>query len=247
MLSKVQQSFMFLAGLVLFTYCNTPNQQVETLKIATSANMQFVMRDLIHSFEQESGIASEIIVGSSGKLSAQIINGAPYDVFVSADMIYPQALKKENMNASDVILYSVGKLVVWSKERRFQFEEIDDKLITKIAIANPKTAPYGKAALEAIQHSFNDSLQNKLVFGESISQVNQFILADQVDLGFSSIFIVNAPSNKNLGYWSEVPEHLYEPIAQGMISIKGKHEKEAQQLLDFIMSNKGQAILKSYH
>ncbi|KXX72715.1 hypothetical protein AVL50_32305 [Flammeovirga sp. SJP92] len=236
----------FLIFNLLFTSCFSSNSEVETMKIATSANMQFVMKEVIKAFEKETDIQCEMIVGSSGKLSAQIINGAPYDVFVSADLFYPQALKKEKLNASEILQYTSGKLVIWSKEKSFNIRQLEEITVEKIAIANPKTAPYGRAAQEAIQQIFEDRINEKLVYGESISQVNQFILADQVNLGFSSIFIVNAPSNKALGFWSEVPDNLYQPIAQGMISIKGNQEQKAQKILDFIMSEKGQGIINNF-
>ncbi|NME71872.1 molybdate ABC transporter substrate-binding protein [Flammeovirga aprica] len=244
---KVRQFIPFLILISLLTSCLSSAPKEKKLKVATSANMQFVMKDIIKAFEKDTDIACEMIVGSSGKLSAQIINGAPYDVFVSADLFYPQALKNEKLNASDVIQYTEGKLVVWSKAKPYQVDGLGDTLISSIAIANPKTAPYGKAAQEVIQTLYGDQIKTKLVYGESISQVSQFILADQVDAGFNSIFVVNAPSNQKLGFWSEVPSNLYQPIAQGMISIKGGQENKAQQLLDFIMSDKGQEIINKYY
>lgn len=229
----------------LFFSCKTKER--ETLKVATSANMQFVMQDICTAFQTKTGIKSELIIGSSGKLTAQILAGAPFDLFVAADMNFPQKIKEANLNSSENLLYTHGQLVIWSnKEDDVNYLDLNREAYKKIAIANPVTAPYGAAAKAFINAQFGDQLNHKLIYAESISQVNQYILSNNVDVGISSIFIVNSPQNIGKGFWEVIPNNLYSPIEQGLIGIKGPNDKKTQELIQFILSNQGQKIISAY-
>ncbi|AZQ61753.1 molybdate ABC transporter substrate-binding protein [Flammeovirga pectinis] len=228
---------------VLLTNCTSENNN--KLQIATASNMQFVSKKLCEAFTQETNIECEMIVSSSGKLCAQIISGAPFDIFISADMKYPEILFNENKTLGRPKIYTQGKLVLWSlKDTLFNTLDIlKNNNVKHICIANPVTAPYGIAAAETIKKKFGNTINQKIVKGESISQTNQFILSKAADFGFTSLFIVNSDFLKNKGKWIMVEDSLYQPIKQGIVTIKGDRVKLAQQFEQFILSEKGQKII----
>jgi molybdate transport system substrate-binding protein len=222
----------------------------EELLVATAANMQFVMQPLAKSFTEETGIKCETIISSSGKLTAQIKEGAPYDVFVSADMKYPNELHESGMTISKPAIYARGKIVLWSADEN-TFPSIDYLKNTPpdhIALANPKTAPYGMAAIEVLKkNGLFENLKDKLVYGESIAQVNQFVLSGAAEVGFTAKSVVMSPVVKEKGNWMDLNDEEYTPIEQGIVILKNSEKtNEAQRFLDFIFSEKGKMILKEY-
>ncbi|MGB0525178.1 MAG: molybdate ABC transporter substrate-binding protein, partial [Flammeovirgaceae bacterium] len=185
------------------------------LTIATAANMQYAMRELTQTFTAQTGIECELVISSSGKLSAQILADAPYDVFVSADLKYPTNLFEAGKTLTPPKVYAYGKLVLWSLHDEFEpnMDALQFSSIRKIAIANPRLAPYGKAALEALQHlQLYEQVQDKLVFGESIAQTNQFIASQAVDCGITAKSVVLSPKLKSVGKWIAVDPASYTPI-----------------------------------
>jgi len=155
------------------------------ITIATAANMQFAMEELITAFTDKTGIPCTMVVSSSGKLTAQIIAGAPYDIFVAADMKYPQEIYEKGLAQRPPKIYAYGTLVLWSllDEVIPSLPILEENIINHIAIANPKTAPYGKAAKMILEEKgIYNTLEEKLVFGESIAQTNQFILSKAVEI-----------------------------------------------------------------
>ncbi|MBN2614255.1 MAG: molybdate ABC transporter substrate-binding protein [Bacteroidales bacterium] len=228
-------------------------QQVKRpqLTIATAANMQFAMKAIVHQFSRETGVQCKVIISSSGKLTAQIKSGAPYDVFVSADMKYPETLYKAGFGFAPPKIYAYGKLVLWSlkKQGALSLQELSDQNIKHIALANPKTAPYGVAAEQVLKATgLFDAVKDKLVFGESIAQTNQFITSGTADIGFTAQSVVLAPEVKGKGSWIVIDPDLYKPIAQGILVLKHgeKHNNEAVKLVDFLFSKKGRTILEIY-
>ncbi len=220
------------------------------LLIATAANMQFAMKDICLAFEEETGQACELIIGSSGKLTAQILEGAPYDVFVSADTKYPNSIYKQGKSTTIPQIYALGKIVIWSNSQKplFPLDSLIQKDI-KIAIANPTTAPYGRAAQEALKQSgLSEQAQDKLIYGESIAQVNRFVETQNVDFGITSISSVLSMELKGKGHWAAIPDSLYNDIEQSVIMIKqGEKSKQGSKVFeDFLFSKKAQAILKQY-
>ncbi len=223
------------------------------LTIATAANVQFAMRELIRTFTQETGIKCHMILSSSGKLTAQINAGAPFDVFVSADVKYPQELYENGLTQEPPEIYAYGKLVIWSFNEPIDssFERLASEKIQHIAIANPKTAPYGAAAVEALKHyGVYQMTKEKLVFGESIAQTNQFIFSQSANLGFTSKSVVLSTSMKGRGYWMEVEEAAYSPLAQGVVVIKrpeaNQAEEDAEKFYKFLFSKKAKSILVDF-
>ena len=215
----------------------------QVLNIAVSANASFALKEVVKEFQKKyKNIKINLIVSSSGKLASQILNGAPYDVFLSADMHYPQILYEKGVTKTKPKFYAYGVLVLWSfKIKNLNINSL--KTAEKIAIANPKIAPYGKRALEAINYfKIYKNIKNKLVLGESVSQVNQYIIKKLVDLGFTSKSSILAYAKK--GYWIEIDKNAYSPIKQGIVLISDK--KEAKEFFDFILSKKSKQIFKNY-
>ncbi len=220
------------------------------LLIATAASAKFPMSKLIEEFTKEKGIECELIVSSSGKLTAQIIEGAPYHLFISADMKYPNVLFEKNLSGKP-IMYAYGKLVLWTanKDLNPSVDALTTKEIKHIAVPNPKIAPYGEVAVEVLKYyNIYDQVEKKLVYGESVSQTNQFILSGTAELGFTSKSSVFFDAMKGKGNWTELPRASYSPIAQGAVMLKSANEIEtsAQAFLDFLLSSEGQAILEEF-
>jgi molybdate transport system substrate-binding protein len=225
------------------------------IQIAVASNMGDAIVPLKEAFEEMYPQTQvEVILGSSGKLIAQIKNGAPYDLFMSADMKYPQALYEEGIATFSPVVYAQGGLAYLSmKQRNFS---VGVKLlivpeIEKIAIANPKTAPYGVAAEEALKKGgVYEPIQKKLVYGESISQTLTYALR-AADIGIvakSSLFSPSMRHFKEGVHWSEVDEKLYAPIDQGMVIVKKSTtmNPEVEAFYAFVLSPKAQEVLKAF-
>ena len=212
--------------------------------------MQYATQVITQVFTEETGIPCEMITGSSGKLMAQIKAGAPFDVFLSANMKYPQELYNAGFTTSVPTVYAYGKLVLWTAKSGIlpNLELLPDSSIQHIAIANPETAPYGTAALQALQSSdFYESIKGKLVYGESIAQTSQFILSGAAELGFTAKSIILSGQLEEKGSWLMVNETLYEPIAQGAVIVKKEEpNSDAQQFLAFLQSQPAKDILANF-
>lgn len=239
-----------LSGIVLsFALLNAGE-----IKIAVAANVSYAIEPLKKAFYvlyPETKI--EVILGSSGKLTAQIKNGAPYELFMSANMQYPEVLYKEGMAVTKPVVYAQGALAYFSVDPQ-DFTQgmrlLSDDKVQKIAIANPKTAPYGAAAQEALKHAkVYDTAREKLVYGESISQTMSYAMT-AADIGLvakSSLFSPSMAHFKEGSNWSDVDEALYTPIDQGMVILKkAGGNPEVKAFYDFMLSGEAKEILKSF-
>lgn len=221
------------------------------LMIATAANMQYPMKNLVGAFTENTGIECETIISSSGILTAQIREGAPFDIFVSADLKYPTELYKDGFTHSTPEIYAYGNLVLWTLKEELEpaVELLTTDSIRHIALANPKTAPYGTAAVEVLENTdIYEKVKNKLVFGESISQTSQFIVSGAAEIGFTAKSVVLSPDIPEKGNWIEVDEKLYSPIAQGMVILKNSKKRinQAEKFHDFLFSEEGRKILNKF-
>lgn len=237
--------------MLLINACK-PDIKKHTLNIAVASNMQFAMDSISKAFYQVTEIESNIIVSSSGKLTAQIQAGAPFDVFLSANMQYPELLYEKGNGISPPEIYAYGSLVLWSVKftDSLNLSRLNSSDFKNIAIANNRTAPYGKAGFSALTRSGNyEDVIEKLVFGESISQTNQFIASGAADVGFTSKSTVLSTNMKKIGSWIEIDPILYDPIKQGIILLKSKDETKmemAKSFKQFLFSKKGQQILQNF-
>ncbi len=231
--------------------CTKPSEE---LMVATAANVQYVMQEIKAEFEKETGDKVQIIIGSSGKLTTQIREGAPYDVFVSADTKYPEEIFKNGGSNDAPKVYATGKLVLWStklSKDELNIEKLTDPTIRKIAIANPKTAPYGLAAIQTMENSgIYDGVKSKLVYGESISQTTQFISSGSAEVGFNALSIVLSPSMKDIGSYIEIDDKLYQPILQSAILLRhsdnSPKKAKSEAFYNFLYSSKAKAIFTKY-
>lgn len=223
------------------------------INIAVAANVSYALDELKAEFVKMHPQTKVLVtLGSSGKLTAQIKNGAPYGLFMSADMGYPQALYKDGIATTPPVVYAQGALAYLSaKELDFKMgiSLMAHESIEKIAIANPKTAPYGKAALEAMQKGgVYEKVENKFVYAESISQTVAYAVS-AADVGFvakSSLFSPKMSRFIEGKNWAEVDAKLYTPIEQGVVLLKNGSGKEYGAFYDFILSAKAKAIFKKY-
>ena len=223
----------------------------DPLTIATAANMQFAMETLTEAFTNETGIACETVVSSSGKLTAQIREGAPYDVFVSADMRYPTVLYDNGLTVAEPDIYAYGRLVLWTTVDTLSptLDLLKSEAVRHIALANPKTAPYGEAAIQVLHHyRLYDEVADKLVFGESIAQVNQFVSSRAAEVGFTAQAVVVSPEVQGQGRWQSIDTAAYTPIAQGAVILKNQTAppEQAQQFYDFLFSSSGKEVLTRF-
>lgn len=237
--------------LVISTFfaCNTKNEN--KLTIAAAANVQFAMDTLAALFETETGIKTNIITGSSGKLTAQILQGAPYDIFLSADMKYPEEIFKNGKASNAPVVYAYGSLILWTQKDDIipDPSSLSSGKIRRIAIANPKTAPYGVAAIDFLNNmNLFDKVKSKLIYGESISQVNQFITSKSADIGFSSESVVLASGLSEAGKWTRLDPTKYAPLKQGLIIVDQENDKkeEAEKFFEFILSIQAKQVLSEF-
>jgi molybdate transport system substrate-binding protein len=244
---KIKQSIVIAVTFLFLTVSSFG----QSIKVAVAANLQGVIKVLGKDFTKKTGIEIEPIVGSSGNLAAQIKNGAPFDIFLSADMGFPETLYKEGFSLKPPAVYAYGSLIICSTQD-IGFENWERLLmserIKKIAIANPAIAPYGKAAEESLRlKGVMEDVKLKIVTGESIAQVNTYITTGVVDVGFTTRALVKDADGKTALYWKEIDPKSYSPIKQGMVIIKqSKENANTLKFYEYLLSPAAKAILKEY-
>lgn len=228
--------------------------RAQTLRVAAASDLQFVMQDLGDQFEKRSGTKLAISYGSSGNFRAQIENGAPFDVFFSADAMYPQQLVASGAaEGKSFIVYAQGHLVLWAPAggelhlAARGFEVLKDGRVKKIAIANPAHAPYGRATVAALQKAgLYEKIQSKLVYGENISQTAQFVQSGSAQIGILALSLTYADSLKGGERW-EIPAEDYPPLQQAAVIVQASPNKAAaKQFLEFVKSEEGRKILTKF-
>ena len=226
----------------------------KTITIAVAANVSYAINTLTKEFNKlYPNTKVRVIIGGSGKLCTQIINSAPYELFMSADMKYPSKLYEQKLAITKPIIYAKGSLAFLSIKKEAYEKGIyllKEKHIQKIAIANPKTAPYGQASIQAIKNAnIYKDVQNKFVYGESISQTVSFtLLASNIGIiSKSSLFSPKMRNFKKGIHWQEIDSSLYSPINQGLVILKnGKNNQEVLAFYNFLLSSKAKKIFKEF-
>jgi len=226
--------------------------EAQTITIAAAANLKYVLEEIGREFTKESGIQVKTITGAAGKLTQQIMSGAPYDALLSADVEYPAKLVDGGYTTTPSEIYAYGKLILWSDtgvDLSKGVGVVADSSVKKIAIANPKTAPYGIEAMNTMRfYKAEGAVKEKLIIAESISQVGAYVTTKAVDIGFMAKSIVLAPEMKNVGKWIEIDPKSYNTIDQAMVGLKnGSPENQiaAKKFLRFMHSAKAQSILET--
>jgi molybdate transport system substrate-binding protein len=222
--------------------------------VAAASDLTYAMNEIAANFEKVTGCTVRLSLGSSGNFLTQIENGAPFDVFFSADIAYPKKLEAEGLAApGSTYLYAIGKIVLWTrKDSRVDvnkgFASLRDPAVKKIAIANPAHAPYGRAAEEALRKSgVYDAVKDRLVLGENISQTAEFVESGNADAGIIALSLVLSPTMKDKGRAWNIPDNLYASIEQGAVAVRAAANPQgARQFLDYIKMPGTAALLERY-
>lgn len=226
----------------------------DKLSIAAAANLVYALESLNAEFKKaEPATEVTVVTGASGNLVAQIQNGAPFDVFLSADLEYPEKLVAAGQaDAKSFTKFAVGRLVLWTTRPGIEVKSIPaavrDPKVVKIAIANLTTAPYGKAAREALTKlDLWKDAEPKVVIGENITQTSQFVETGNADIGFVAMSLVLSPKLKDTGRWVEVDASLYSPLEQAaVITKKGEPNPAAARYLKFLGSPEARAVFERF-
>jgi len=222
------------------------------VRLAVAANFAAPMRSLAQSFEKATGHKVVVALGATGQLYAQIKNGAPFDVLLAADDETPKKLESEGLAVSGSrATYAIGRLVLWSKRDGLidaKGEFLSTGRFDRIAIANPKLAPYGLAAIEVIEKlGLTQAIKPKVVEASNITQAHQFVASGNAEIGFVALAQVAEGGKIKSGSGWIIPESLHSPIQQDLVLLqRGKTNPAAQQLIEFLRSETAKAIIRSY-
>lgn len=226
--------------------------QAETITIAAAADLKFAMDEIVATFKAaQPDDAVEVIYGSSGKFHTQIQQGAPYDLYFSADIAYPRGLADAGLAASEVTPYAFGRIVLWSAAldaSTMTLGSLTDPKITRVAIANPKHAPYGKRAEEALRASgLWEAVEPKLVYGENIAHTAQFVQTGNAQVGIIALALALNPAlSTQGGYWL-IPDTLHQPLEQGfIITRRAEGSALARRFADYMGSEPARAVMIKY-
>jgi molybdate transport system substrate-binding protein len=226
----------------------------EDLTIAAASDLNFAFRQIVTEYEQTTGNTVRLVFGSSGTFYAQIKNGAPFDLYFSADIGYPKKLIDEGLAVPNSLYqYATGRIVLWvpkgsSLDTTKGMDALLDPAIIKIAIANPKHAPYGRAAVSAMEHyTIYERVKDKFALGENISQTAQFAQSGAADIGIIALSLALAPTMQPLGSYWLIPQDAHPSIDQGVVIIKAsKNQDGGRKFLDLIQTSAAKAIMKRY-
>ena len=238
----------------LLALLSVPLCAAQEITVAAAADLQFVMQDVAARFQKETGKSVKLVYGSSGNFFQQLQNGAPFDMFFSANTDYPAKLESAGLTEPGTMYpYAVGKIVIWvpnaSKlDLGGGLKALLDPSIQKIAVANPQHAPYGQAAVAAMktEHVY-DQVAGKLVLGENISQTASFVVSGAADVGIVALSLALSPNMKDKGRYVEIPGADYAPIQQACVILKSSKQKEtAKAFLEFLKQPAVAAIFRTY-
>jgi molybdate transport system substrate-binding protein len=225
------------------------------LTVAAAADLSSALQEVADRYEKKTGVHLKLSFGASGALTQQIQNGAPFDLFFSADMDYPrQLIAAGAADQASLYQYAVGKLVLWvPADSPLDLDHkgmnaLLDPSIKKIAVANPQHAPYGRAAVAALKHAgVYDQIADRLVLGENVAQAAQFVESGNAQVGFVALAHAAAPGMSGKGKYWEVPADFYPALAQGAVVISySQHKKEATDFLEYIKTKETSELLRKF-
>ncbi len=240
---------LLLATLVL---CSNATH-AQSIKVAVAANMKEAFTEILQLYKPQNRSEMQVVYGSSGNFSAQILNGAPFSLFIAADEHFPLELYKKGKTMNEGAIYAIGKLAMIVKTSSgvnigSSKSEIAKAIATanKVAIAKPELAPYGKAALEYLKtEGLWDLTKDKLVYGDNVGVATNYVVTGAADLGFTALSLARSTQVTKETNYILIKEGLYEPILQRMILIKGA-PIQAQELYQFMQSAQAKSILQKY-
>jgi molybdate transport system substrate-binding protein len=256
MVSCLAFAGVILPGFQAFAAGEDVKQSAPTeLSIAAAADLKFALDDLVKEFQGKYPTTKvNVTYGSSGNFFAQFQSGAPFDLFFSADITYPQKLAEKGLAADDVFLYAIGRIVVWVPKdspvavHQLGIKALLEPSIRKIAVANPEHAPYGRAAVAAMKAlSVYDQVASRLVYGENIAQTAQFVQSGAAGIGILALSLAVAPQLRDAGRFWQVPLDAYPRLEQGGIILKSSRNLEmARAFRNFVLSDDGREVLEHY-
>ena len=244
--------FRTLGAIIALYACVANVAAADSVRVAVAANFRAPMLKLADAFSQTTGHVAQLSFGSTGKLAAQIRNGAPFEVLLAADQQTPAQLETDDLAArGSRFTYAVGKLVLWSARDGFVDERGEVLRLAKfqhLALANPRLAPYGAAAMQVLNNlGLLPQLQPKLVYGESIAQAQQFVYSGNAELGMIAMSQVTQDGALTAGSMWVIPSQLYEPVRQDMVILAiGKDNPAATALAAYLKSDGAKAIIRAY-
>ncbi len=224
----------------------------EKILIAAASDLKFALDSVVNVFTKTNEGKIAITYGSSGKLTEQIINGAPFHIFFSADRVYPERLENQRKTSSAIHNYATGRIVIWSKKvdpTKNQMKSLLDPGVKKISIAHPLQAPYGKRAIETLEYyGLSEAVRSNLVYGENISQTAQFVSTGAADIGIIALSLALSPNMKNdTGKYFLIPEASHEPLIQAaVITAHGKGNNLTASFFKYIGSDEAIGILEHF-
>jgi len=255
--SRRLPTFLLLGALVFATACLAFAQSTPppSLAIAAASDLQFALPEIAAAYARSTGISPQISYGSSGNLSAQIANGAPFDLLLSADASYPRSLISHGKAVADSLtLYARGCLVVWfgpgaaAGTPQLTVADLANPAFRHIAIANPRHAPYGRAAEAALKSAgVYEAVAPRLVLGENISQTAQFVESGNAEAGLVALSLLQASPSQHKGVWKFVPLDSYPPLDQAaVITTRGARNPAARSFIAFLNSPEARKIFQRY-
>ena len=221
----------------------------DTIRVAVASNFSEPIKVIAAQYEKLTDHRLILVFGSTGKHYAQIKNGAPFDIFLAADKRRPQLLEQQEIAiAGSRFTYARGRLVLWSPRKDYVDAEgkvLESGEYNRLAIANPKLAPYGKAAQEVLEsRGLWKAISRRLVRGESIGQTYQFVRSGNAELGFIAYSQVKRPNHPNTGSYWLIPQALYEPIEQQVVLLK--ENTVARNFMSFLLKQEVKTIITQY-
>lgn len=223
----------------------------QKVNVAAAADLRYAMDEVVAAYKKHNPKSDiKVTYGSSGNAYQQIINGAPYDIYFSADIMYPQKLAEQGLTVSKPKLYAIGFIVLWSNQIDVSsgISSLNDPKLKKLAIANPEHAPYGKRAQESLQYyKLYDKLKDKIILGENISQTAQYAQTGNAEVGILALSLVMSPALKNQGKYFLIDSKSYSPLEQAYVIIKKpKLNTETYKFAKFVATPEARGILKNY-
>jgi len=240
---------------LLLGFCGSVGSAVaEEILVAAASDLNFAFKELVAEYEQSTGTHVKLSLGSSGNFYSQISNGAPFDLYFSADIGYPRKLEEAGLTVpGSLYRYAIGRIVLWTSRASGLdvskgIELLRDPTIKKVAIANPKHAPYGRAAVAAMEYlHVYDQVKDRLILGENVSQAAQFIESGACEIGIVALSLAWAPPMKAAGSYWEIPADAHPLLEQGAVIVKSsQHQDSARQFLEFVKGTRGQEIMRRY-
>ena len=254
----MSRAWLLVATLLLLTGCGGARAGGDdgvTVRVAAASSLKPALDEVAAAVtDAHPELDVEVVYGSSGAFVAQIVNGAPYDLYLAADLEHPQRLVEEGLAESEELFtYGVGRLVVWTPEGSpvdpaGGVAVLADPRVRTVAIANPQHAPYGVAAVAAMEEAgVHDAVEPKLVLGENVGQAGEFVRSGNADAGIVAMSVVLADAFRDVGRWTEVPPGTFPPLEQGGVVLPDADDADAARAVrDTLLGPAGRRVLERY-